>query len=115
EAEDASPADALTLRRGAGAAGAGFLEAADAGRERTPAGEGAAAELRFELPAAGVYTLWGRTAAPDDERDSFWIRVNGGRWVRWNGLPRGREWQWSTVHDGDGPGAEPLQLALPAG
>jgi beta-lactamase regulating signal transducer with metallopeptidase domain len=114
EPETAPPVEALRVRAGAGAMGDGYIEATGRGSDRSPPGEAGAASLAFVLPHSGVYTLWARTVARSDGEDSFWIRVNDGDWVRWNGIPRSREWRWSSVHAGDGPDA-PLQLALPAG
>jgi hypothetical protein len=94
--------------------GAGYLEATDRGRGVSDPGEDGSAALRFELPHPGVYTVWARTVARTGGEDSFWIRVNDEPWVRWNGIPRSREWRWSAVHDAD-EAVEPLQFALPAG
>ena len=114
EPETAAPVQALRVRRGAGALGPGYLEAVEPGPRPSEPDEEQPASLHFDVPRPGVYTLWARTVARRDSEDSFWIRVNDGPWVRWNGIPRSREWHWSAVHDGDG-GVEPVQFALPAG
>ena len=114
EPETAPPVEALRVRAGAGAMGDGYIEATGRGNDQSAPGEAGSASLAFVLPHSGVYTLWARTVARSDGEDSFWIRVNEGDWVRWNGIPRSRNWRWSSVHAGDGPDV-PLQLALPAG
>jgi hypothetical protein len=114
EPETAAPVDAFRMRRGSGALGAGYLEAIGGGADRDPGEAGEPASLRFVLPHSGVYTLWARTLARNDGEDSFWVRINEGGWVRWNGIPRSRDWRWTSIHEGDGA-VEPLQIALPAG
>lgn len=111
EAEDASPGEGLRVRRDDAAGG--YIEAERGNGRRSEPGEQAAAILEFEVPAPGIYSLWALAQASSDSEDSFWVRVDDGPWVRWNGIPRGESWQWSQVRDEDGRG--PLQLALNAG
>ena len=64
--------------------------------------------IRFTLEqaAAGTYALHARVLARDASEDSFWVRLNDGPWIRWNGLPCGRSFQWATL---------PEKLMLSAG
>lgn len=55
----------------------------------------------FDVPTAGAYLIWARVLAPDDDADSFWVRVDDGDWVRWNGIETGDRWVWNAVHDAD--------------
>ena len=113
EPESASPGDALRVQAADGRR-EGYLEAVRDGPDRSEPDGQVPATLVFTLPSPGIYTLWARTVARSQSEDSFWIRVNGGRWMRWNGIPTSSEWRWSAVHDGD-EGEAPIQLALPAG
>jgi len=53
---------------------------------------------RFTVSEGGIYKIWGRTLAPTPDDDSFWIRVNDGNWINWNGIQGGSTWQWDDVH-----------------
>jgi hypothetical protein len=125
EAESARLTGPLRPRAAKDAAGGRFVEATgDDARRHAPAADGGAL-FRVAIPRAGTYTLWGRTIARRDDQDSFWVRVDRGRWVRWNGIPRGRAWRWSAVHDSDrarelaqfelGPGTHTIELAYREG
>ncbi|HET8656404.1 MAG TPA: M56 family metallopeptidase [Longimicrobiaceae bacterium] len=100
EAESAELVAPLVVREDSTASGGRFVEAEPGKESRKRAGSGSA-RFRFTTPRAGLYALWARTIAPTRDEDSFWIRVNGGPWVRWNEIRRSRTWRWSTVHDTD--------------
>ena len=57
--------------------------------------------LRFTVhrAVAGSYFLHLRTYTPDRGADSFWIRINGGRWVMWNNIDGNRKFSWATLPD----------------
>ncbi len=55
--------------------------------------------------ADGAYRLWGRVIAPSAGDDSFWIKVDDGRFVRWNDIARSTTWTWDLVHDSDAGGS----------
>jgi len=59
------------------------------------------ATFSFTVPDAGLYRLWGRVIAPSGSSNSFWLRVDEGPWIRWNGLREGDRWHWDRVHDSD--------------
>ncbi len=69
--------------------------------------------LTFSIPKAATYTLWGRVLAPKGNDDSFWVRVDNGNWIEWNGISPSPAWQWAPVHD-QKP-AQVVRLPLPAG
>jgi len=75
------------------------------------------ATLSVNLPTAGNYVIWGMVNPQHAGQDSLWIRVNGGSWIRWDGLlsPAGTyDWHWNTVHDSNNGGAT-MNFALAAG
>ncbi|MFS4492240.1 PKD domain-containing protein [Maribacter sp. 2308TA10-17] len=49
--------------------------------------------------AAGTYKIYANVKVPSVEDDSFWVRVNGGNWLRWNLIPGGSAFSWHQVHD----------------
>ncbi|WP_289061518.1 right-handed parallel beta-helix repeat-containing protein [uncultured Zobellia sp.] len=48
--------------------------------------------------SAGIYKIYGRVLAPDGFSDSFWVRVNGGLWVKWNLIENSDNFLWDEVH-----------------
>jgi len=46
--------------------------------------------VRFQvtIATAGAYKIFARTMTPDQNSNSFWVRVNSGRWLRWNRINR---------------------------
>lgn len=65
---------------------------------------GGRALYEFDVSAADTFYVWGRVLAPDGNRNSFWVRMDGGDWVMWNGLRTGGAWSWQRVHDSDREG-----------
>ena len=47
----------------------------------------------------GTYRVWGRVLTPAAANDSFWVRVDGGAWNRWNTIPAAATFQWDQVHN----------------
>lgn len=72
------------------------------------------ATYSFDIPRAGTYRLWGRVIAASTSSDSFWLRMDDGPWIRWNGIQPGRQWHWDEVHDADRDD-EPVRFELSAG
>jgi hypothetical protein len=72
------------------------------------------ATYSFTVPRSGTYRVWGRVVAANTGSDSFWIRMDGGRWVRWNDIRPGEQWHWDQVHNYD-EGKNPVQFDLAAG
>ncbi|SDM41972.1 Por secretion system C-terminal sorting domain-containing protein [Catalinimonas alkaloidigena] len=50
----------------------------------------------FEAPQTDHYTVAARFRALGPNRNSFWVRLNGGAWQRWD-LPVGSPYQWATL------------------
>ena len=57
------------------------------------------ATYRFLTSEAGVYKVFLRTIAPNTADDSFWVRVNDVRWIRFNGIAQSEQLNWDQVHD----------------
>ena len=47
---------------------------------------------------AGTYYLFARVLAPGPDSDSYWVRVNGSSWYKWNrGFERGSIFYWNRM------------------
>jgi hypothetical protein len=59
------------------------------------------------MSEAGDHKVWGRAYVPDGDSDSFWVRMDGGTWVQWNGINAMAlmSWAWDDVHDSVAMGA----------
>lgn len=51
--------------------------------------------------AAGVYNIECLIKTPTATADSFWIKVDDGAWVKWNGTRHLADWHWETVWNSD--------------
>ncbi|UJH67036.1 PKD domain-containing protein [Allomuricauda sp. SCSIO 65647] len=49
----------------------------------------------------GTYSVYGLVSAPSGSNDSFWVRANGGTWVKWNSIPGSAAFSWHQVWDND--------------
>ncbi|HHM21278.1 MAG TPA: hypothetical protein ENJ20_04565, partial [Bacteroidetes bacterium] len=72
--------------------------------------------IRFsvDVTTAGSYKIFARTIATHTGNDSWWVRANGGSWVKYNGITQSGNWGWYQVHDADN-GYNPVTFALNAG
>jgi hypothetical protein len=43
--------------------------------------------------------------SPTADDDSFWVSMDGGAFVMWNGIPASSTWAWDDVHDSNNGGA----------
>ncbi len=51
-----------------------------------------------DVPQPGLYHLYARVKAPSGRSDSFWVRINGGRWLKWwEGVQTGAAFDWREV------------------
>ncbi|THH36551.1 PKD domain-containing protein [Neolewinella litorea] len=65
--------------------------------------------VRFTVSAAsaGTFKLFARINAPSNTQDSYWVRLNGGEWYKWNSrIIQSSGFQWNQL---------PITLALKAG
>jgi beta-lactamase regulating signal transducer with metallopeptidase domain len=72
------------------------------------------ASYPFEVAHGGAYRLWGRVIASSEGSDSFWVQMDDGPWIRWNGIQQGHQWHWDEVHDADRDN-EPVRFDLSPG
>ena len=58
--------------------------------------------VSFDFTAnAGKYIMYGLMDTPSDNSDSFWVRANGGPWIKWNNLLREGGFAWRRLYDSD--------------
>lgn len=79
----------------------------------------------FSVAEAGAYQVLGRVIGPVGQSDSFWVRMDGGSWIKWNGAGNNGtpaiNWRWSKVKNeltggaysvfNLNPGSHTLQMA----
>lgn len=104
----------FTVRSDASASGGRAIEVASGMQSTRSVPSTGRARHSFRVMRSGTYAIWGRVRAPNTGSDSFWVRVNDGTWVKWNGIPTGSGYRWSRVHDSDA-NARPTTYALSAG
>lgn len=63
-----------------------------------PTGKGSALSFSFTVKKAGTYTAYGRLNCPTADDDSFWVKMDEGRFVMVNGLGT-RGWSWVKLDD----------------
>ncbi len=68
----------------------------------------------IDVDTAGDYRFFGRVWAPNSNDDSFWVRANGGTWIRWNDLGNNSAWLWRELWNSDA-GNTPTTLSLTLG
>ncbi|WP_276260062.1 G8 domain-containing protein [Haloglomus litoreum] len=109
EAEDGGIERPWEVEEDASASGGAYITTSGVDSKDEPPSEGHAT-YRFRV-ASGEYHVRGRVQAPDGNADSFWVRVDGGEWHRWDGMRTRGGWEWESV-----PGEEgPRTFALPGG
>ncbi|MEO9894047.1 T9SS type A sorting domain-containing protein, partial [Aurantibacter sp.] len=58
--------------------------------------------LKFNLNVeSGTYRLYALTDTPTGNNDSFWVRINGGSWLKWNYILSDGDFSWRQLHDGE--------------
>lgn len=116
---ESRPADAIVLEAESGvitspmafdedsAAGQGaFVQVAPGNNSLSSAPTSGTTTMSFTTTQSGDHYLWGRLQAPTGSADSFWVRVDGGAWTKWNNNHPQTQWGWKTVHDSDNSGAQ---------
>ena len=104
EAEDGVLTDPLSIKEDSTASEGHYIAVSNEYDSRKqPPGDGRAI-YRLDIPIAGTYLLWSRVRALNNKEDSFWIRMDAGPWIQWNGIEHGDAWHWEEVHDA---GAQP--------
>ena len=90
EAECATVGSTWTLVNDGNASNGQYAVVLSGNEYNTPPADVPANRIRFTLNGAqsGNYQLFARVDAPTGNDDSFWVRINGGAWYKWNGSIR---------------------------
>jgi hypothetical protein len=99
EAEAASPTSPLQIRSDVLASNGAFVEVASGNNSNANPPSSGVMTFSFTVPEAGRYRVLGRVIAPTSADDSFWVRMDNGPWIQWNGIPLGTNWHWAPVHN----------------
>ena len=102
EAECATVGDKWSVETNNAASNGGYVQVRKGTAYGTPPADRSDNQLRFTIQSgkAGTYRLFARVLAPSGEEDSFYFRVNGGKWQSWiNGLQSGK-FAWREYSDG---------------
>jgi hypothetical protein len=77
--------------------------------------------LHFQTPVSTQVKVWASVVAPSSASDSFWVRMDESRWIRWNGVRPSPCRGYEDVRDSDqgrapvifplGPGTHALEVA----
>jgi hypothetical protein len=112
EAESGRLSGGFTIEADPSASAAAFL-APPEGMTSLDGPGSARAAYGFDVTLPGVYAIWGRIHSPDASHNTFWFRVDGGRWTLWR-LATGDVWHWARLHENLNYGA-PLSFELASG
>ena len=80
----------------------------------TPSNQTEYIRFSVNVSTAGNYKIFARTIAPNTGSDSWWVRANGGTWIKYNSISQSNNWEWHQVHDADN-GNSLVTFALSAG
>ncbi len=114
EAEDAELPVAMVTMQDVSASNGQYLRVADGYNSRDRPSAGGQIRYNFLVETAGEYVIWGRTQVASDGENSFWIRIDGGEWINWNGIRESGEWAWNEVFD-SGQNGRSIIVSLPKG
>lgn len=115
EAEDGTIEAPMQMMSDGAASGGAFVMADPATAASTDAAP-ATGKVTFTFTAAadGSYRMWGRAITVMDSGDSFWVRLDGGTWIKWNTIGPFAAWDWAHLTDLDAM-VDPYDLTLTAG
>lgn len=114
EAEEGWLQNPLRVANAPGASSWQYIEAPPNEMDGSSPPDVGHATYSFTVPHGGTYWLWGRVIAETGNSNSFWVRMNDDRWIRWNKIQSSDQWNWDEVHDDDGDN-EPVHFELAQG
>jgi hypothetical protein len=53
----------------------------------------------FNLEAGGTFKLFARVICPNSNEDSFWLKMDDGRFSSWNNIATSTTWKWAGYSD----------------
>ncbi len=101
EAECADVGNNWTFEESTAASNNEYLIAPDRNSYNTPpSGTNDLVTFVFDIEKSGLYAIFARTMTKDGDSDSFWFRVDGGSWYKWNLINApdyGNMFQWDQA------------------
>jgi len=108
-----------------GASGGQYVVSMDSGLSRSggPGDDGTGLATYTFTVRGGTYSIRAREIIPNDQADSWWIRIQGATlstnihssgWIQWNGQPVGQDWAWNDMYSSNAGGRTVL-FTMPAG
>ncbi len=94
--------DRWTTRKSSAASNGTFVVVTDRNAYDAPPADVKDTRVRFLVNASkrGAYKLFARVNAPTTLDDSFWVRINGGPWIKWyNRITAGVGFHWNKADD----------------
>ncbi len=64
-----------------------------------PTGSADRVSFTFNIGEANTYEIFARVKAPNDQSNSFWIRIDGGQWLKWHISLTRDVFDWRRVRD----------------
>ena len=89
-----------TVQDSSSSQGAYLLPPSGANYNTPPSSQDDFVSFDFEIEA-GEYGVFALVNTPNPEDDSFWVRANGGNWIKWNNLSNSEGLKWREVYDSD--------------
>jgi hypothetical protein len=97
EAETAMLSGGFSIGNDASASGGRFVEPPVG--ITSPDEPGAArARFEFDVDVRGAYVIWGRIFSPDVRHNTFWLKLDDGKWFVWR-MTTGEVWYWAPLHE----------------
>jgi hypothetical protein len=101
EAESGSITFPMQVGTDAAASGGSYIAVAGGNNSNSSPPTTGVATYNFNVTAAGTHKVWARVIAPTTSDDSFWMRMDGGAWIRWNEVSLGSSWHWDDLRNSD--------------
>ncbi|MCC4211221.1 glycosyl hydrolase [Leeuwenhoekiella parthenopeia] len=115
EAEQAGLGSDWTVKTSPTAINQAYIESNLNAASTPPAGTGLAV-FEIDVTEAGRYNLWGKVQALTEASDAFWVSVDNGPFLKWDGLKASAfMWKWSKVYNAIADEEQALSYFLTAG
>ncbi|RED93359.1 T9SS type A sorting domain-containing protein [Marinoscillum furvescens] len=69
--------------------------------DNAPTGVNDRIRFTFDIATTGTYTVYGRVSGASNVADGFWVRADGGTYVKWNNWDTGGDYDWVQFWDSD--------------
>jgi beta-lactamase regulating signal transducer with metallopeptidase domain len=101
EAENTDLPEGILTQPDIYASGEKFIRVKDNVNSRENPPVSGSLKYKFRVTELGTYAIWARTKTDHSNEDSFWVRMDGEEWIKWNDIRKSDTWKWDTVRDWD--------------